>query len=143
MEHCEVWLNDLLAAAKEPSPDVVKLLRSCGEKCAARQNLSAYFEGLRREASACRTRADHAAFLKAHMSVDVSEAEDGILLLLGKTKCSCPMADKLAKDAGALCNCTCGHEMATWSIYFGKPVEVVIVESFLRGGKDCVIKIVV
>ncbi len=42
-----------------------------------------------------------------------------------------------------LCNCILGHEKAMWSIVFGKQVDAKIVESFLRGGKDCVIKIIV
>ena len=144
MEHSITWLNDLLASAKDdPSPDVVKLVESCGAKCAARQNVSAYFEQLRSEASGCKTRADYVAFLKEHMPIDISEAEDGIVMRLGKSKCTCPMAEQIAKDAGARCNCTRGHEKATWSIFFGKPVDVQIVESFLRGGNDCVIKIIV
>ena len=36
-----------------------------------------------------------------------------------------------------------GHEVAVWSAFFGKTVDIEIVESHLRGGKDCVIKIIV
>ncbi len=139
-----VWINDLLAAAKEhPSADMIALLESCGKKCALRQNIFPFFERLRDEASDCKTRADYVAFLKKRMPLDIEEAEDGIILRLGKDKCSCPMAEEVAPDAGALCHCTCGHEKATWSILFGKPVDVQIVKSFLRGGDDCVIKIMV
>lgn len=53
------------------------------------------------------------------------------------------MASKLTQNADMMCECTRGHEKAMWSIFFGKPVDVEIVESFLRGGNDCVIKILV
>lgn len=71
------------------------------------------------------------------------EAEDGIVIHLGKEKCSCPIAAAISKNADMLCECTRGHEKTIWSTFFDKPVEVEIVESFLRGGKDCVIKIII
>ena len=40
-----------------------------------------------------------------------------------------------------LCHCTLGHERAMWSIVFGKQINVEIIESFQRGGNDCVTKI--
>ncbi len=62
---------------------------------------------------------------------------------LGKQECSCPLAPDIKRNADMLCECTRGSDKATWSVFFGKPVDVEIVESFLRGGKDCVIKILV
>lgn len=40
-----------------------------------------------------------------------------------------------------LCNGTLGHEKAMWSIIFGKQVDAEIIDSFQRGGNDCVVKI--
>lgn len=70
------------------------------------------------------------------------EAEDGIVMHLGKTECSCPMTMDLSQNTDMLCECTKDHEKAVWSAFFGRPVEVEIVESFLRRGDDCVIKII-
>ena len=98
---------------------------------------------LRAAASHCKTRADYVEFLNNAIPVHIEEAEDGILMHLGKTECSCPMAKELTKNVDILCECTRGHEIAVWSEFFGKPVDIEIVESHLRGGKDCIIKIVV
>lgn len=51
------------------------------------------------------------------------------------------MTQDISKNADMLCECTRGHEKAVWSAFFGNPVEVEIVESYSRGGNDCVIKI--
>ena len=94
-------------------------------------------------ASNCKTLADYVAFLNEVMPVTIKEAEDGIVMHLCKEKCSCPMASEVSKNADMLCECTRGHEIAVWSAFFGKPVKVEVVESFLRGGNDCIIKIIV
>ena len=86
---------------------------------------------------------DYATFLRKVIPVQIEEVDDGIVMRLGKTGCTCPMASEIHANKEMLCHCTCGHEKAAWSVFFGKPVGVEIVESFLRGGKDCIIKIVV
>lgn len=70
---------------------------------------------------------------------DGQAQRDGIILRLNKFRCSCPMAPEVA--GAALCHCTRGHEKACRSRAFGKPVEVEIAESWLRGGYDCAIKL--
>ena len=96
-----------------------------------------------RRATNCNTRADYVALLNENIPVTIREVEDGIIMHLGKEKCSCPIASEISKNEDMLCECTRGHEKAVWSNFFGKPVDVEIVESFLRGGNDCVIKILV
>ena len=78
-------------------------------------------------------------FLKEHISPAVSEDEDGIRIPLGKEKCTCPLAQDIQNPM--LCCCTQGSNKATWSEFFGKDVRVEMIETFMRGGKDCVIKI--
>ena len=106
-----------------------------------RQNAFEGMEVLRKQASGCKTRSDYAAFLRQVMPVQIEEVDDGIVMRLGKKSCTCPMASEIHANKEMLCHCTCGHEKAAWSVFFGKPVDVEIVESFQRGGKDCVIKI--
>ena len=135
------WIEDLLGAAKESGD--VSLLAKCGRGCAARKGFIQGMEQLHRAAveAGCQTGADYAAFLKKTVPINAQEMESAIELHLGKTECSCPMGKELTQNQDMLCECTRGHEIAEWSAYFGKPVEIEIVESFLRGGKDCVIKI--
>ena len=94
---------------------------------------------MKEAASWCKTRSDYARFLKETISDKVSEDPDGIRIPLGKDKCSCPMAEFVNNPM--LCYCTRGNNKETWSILFGSDVKVEMVETFMRGGKDCVIKI--
>lgn len=143
MSKCAEWIEDMLGSIKElKDPMAVHMIECCGKGCAARKNAEKGIIQLKTAAIKCKTRADYTEFLNEVMSVTVTEAEDGIILHLGKDKCSCPMASEISKNADMLCECTRGHEKAIWSDFFGKPVEVEIIESFLRGGNDCVLKIV-
>lgn len=143
MSKCAEWVEDMLGAAKEAkAPAAIQLVECCGRGCAKRKNAKEGILQLKAAASNCKTKADYAAFLNSAMPVTITEAEDGIIMYLGKTECSCPMAKELSRNTDMLCECTRGHEKAVWSAFFGKPVEVEIVESFLRSGNDCAIKII-
>ena len=133
------WINQLLADIQAaPTAEGIRLLENCGGGCARR---CGHLEGilqLRRTAKDCKTVKDSIRFLKEHLGANIEETPDGFIMSLGKSACTCPMAPEVASPA--LCNCTCGHEKALWSAFFGKNVDVQIVESLLRGGKDCVIR---
>lgn len=144
MSNYAEWIEDMLGAVKQSqSPDAVCMLECCGKGCAARKKAEDGILQLKAAASTCATLTDYAAFLNENMPVKITEAEDGIVMHLGKEKCSCPMASEISKNADMLCECTRGHEIYVWSTFFGRPVEVEIVESFMRGGNDCIIKIIV
>lgn len=140
MEKQTAWINDLLDAAREdPTRSVGSLIECCGKGCAVQNGHLEGVKALSAGASACKTRSDRVAFLRANFPFKVSEADDGIVIHLGKEKCTCPMSPEVSGPM--LCNCTLGHEKAFWSAVFGKEVDAEIVESFQRGGKDCVIKL--
>lgn len=140
-DHAE-WIEDLLGAAKaHPTQESISLIEHCGVGCAARQNAFEGVRTLKKQASGCKTISDYAAFLRQALPVQIEEAPDGLIMHLGKKSCTCPMESKIHANKEMLCHCTCGHEKAVWSEFFGKSVDVEIVESFLRGGTDCVIKI--
>ena len=134
------WINDLLdAAGGNPELRAEELLCRCGRSCAKRKGHLGNIAKLKPLAAGCRTRKDYAEFLDRSMPVAFVEEEDGIVFHLGNKSCNCPMAEKVKNPA--LCHCTQGSNRATWSEFFGKPVEVEIVETILRGGKECVFKI--
>lgn len=144
MSNYAEWIDDMLGAAKEvQNPTAIHMIECCGKGCAARKNMEEQFRQMKAAASNCKTRTDYVSFLNGIMPMTIAETDDGIVIPLGKEKCSCPMADGISKNADMLCECTRGHEKAMWSIFFGKPVEIEIVESFQRGGKDCIIKIII
>ena len=142
MNNCVEWIIDLLECAKDSNSNDVKcLLEKCGEKCALRKNHVRGMKQLKQLAVSCKTRADYVEFLNNHIPAPAKfvEEKDGIVLHLGKKQCDCPMYPEVSNPE--LCNCTNGSNIATWSEFFGKPVKIDIIESHLRGGKDCVLKI--
>lgn len=136
------WIEDLLGSIKnESNPEAIKLLENCGKCCAIRHNAIESTMKLRESTSNCHTRAEFASFLNERLPVTFTEVSDGIVMHLGKDKCSCPMSPEITKNSDALCYCTLGHNKAVWSTFFGKPVQIDTVETILRGGNDCVFKI--
>ena len=135
------WIEDLLGAAKEHGD--TSLIACCGRGCASRKGFVQGMEQLHQKAAeaGCVTAADYAAFLKKTVPFTIVDVDGGIDLHLNKTECSCPMHKELTRNTDMLCECTRGHEIAEWSAFFGQTVEIEIVESFLRGGRDCVIGI--
>lgn len=144
MNKCAEWVEDMLGAVKKSQdPSAIRLIECCGRGCARRRNAEESILQLKTAAAKCKTRSDYAAFLDSIMPVTVTEAKDGIIIHLEKKGCSCPMAKDISHNAEILCECTRGHEKAVWSAFFDRPVEVEVMESFLRGGNDCVIKIII
>ena len=137
---CAAWIGDLLKQKSSDGCDMKLVLRNCGRACAMRTGHIAAMKQFRALASGCESRADYVKFLQEHLQgCAVEEVDDGIVVRLNKTQCGCPMYPRVADPA--LCDCTAGNNQATWSEFFGSPVDVDVVESFLRGGKDCVLKI--
>ncbi len=144
MNDYAVWIEDMLGAIKEDSnQNAIKLIEMCGKGCATRRGAIEHMAKLRDTASHCKTRSEFVEFLSEEFPMTFIESKDGIIIHYNKDKCTCPMAPEISKNADALCNCTVGHEKAFWSEFFGKPIDVEIVETILRGGNDCVLKIIV
>lgn len=140
METANLWVKDLLdAARKDPTPEAIALIEQCGRGCSRRKGHAEGMKKLKEAAAWCKTRSDYTRFLKEHISTQVTEEPDGIRIPLGKKKCTCPMAEFLNNPM--LCCCTQGSNRETWSTFFGRDVRVEMVETFMRGGNDCVIKI--
>ena len=140
MNESTVWIKDLLNAAEEnPSDEAVYLLESCGRACSTRKGHAEGMKKLRKAAEWCQSRSDYAQFLKEHISDKITEEPDGIRIPLGKSGCTCPLANDI--QSPMLCCCTQGSNKETWSAFFGREVKVEMAETCLRGGNDCVIKI--
>ena len=137
---CAEWINDLLKEISRSGNDELKsILRGCGRACAVRRGFLSGMTALRKAASDCKTREDYVGFLQSHLPGCKVEEDDGIVIHLNKTQCGCPMHPRVHNPA--LCECTAGNNQATWSEFFGHDVRVEVIESFLRGGNDCVLKI--
>lgn len=54
--------------------------------------------------------------------------------------CDCPIVDS-SKTPAYYCDCSLGWQKETYETILGKPVEVVVKESVLRGSKRCVFEV--
>ena len=142
MSNEAAWITYLLDKVVGKDPDSCALIEQCGRGCALRRGDLAGMEALRKAAieSGCRTDEEFALYLKNNLPFEVDLIDGGLVMHLQKDGCTCDMAPDVA--SAVLCNCTVGHEKATWSVYFGKPLKAEIVESWLRGGSDCVVKLI-
>ena len=141
MENQINWINDLLKNANaNPAAEVIKAIEGCGYGCALRNGHIAGMQPLKEAASLCRTHEDFVAFFRSNFPFfEAEDTGDGIILRFHKETCTCPMAPEVKNPM--LCYCTLGHEKAMWGEVFGRPVDAEIIESFQRGGRDCVIKL--
>lgn len=143
VNHYAVWIEDLLGEIKKnPTEENIKLIEACGKACAYHKDRVKLMEKLHKETTNCKTTSDYANFLKERLMLNVKEADDGIELHLGNKECPCELSSEIKNNSDALCYCTIGQNKLLWSTLFGKPVDIEIVESILRGGNDCVLKII-
>ena len=133
------WINYLLEqVSQNPTKENIQLIECCGKGCAIRQHHIDGINDLKEAAKDCQTIKDYVKFFKS-INFDAREEDNSIIIKLGKTECTCPMAPEV--DNPALCNCTLGHEKYIWGEFFNQTIEVELTESILRGGNDCIIKI--
>ena len=138
MENCVNWINYLLEEVNEnPNERILELIEHCGKGCAIRQDAVTGIKQLK-ETCQCKSKTEYVEFFNS-LGINAIEENDGIVLKLGKTECTCPMAPEVNNPA--LCNCTLGHEKYVWGEFFDEEIEVELMETILRGGDDCIIKI--
>ena len=70
------------------------------------------------------------------------DREKGIITVSSqeRTECVCPLIDTAAVS-DKVCNCSLGWQKQTFETVLGKPVDVKIQESIIRGGKRCTFEI--
>ena len=96
---------------------------------------------LREKAKHCKSIKEYTAFFDS-LGITAEESENSIIIHLNKTQCTCPMVSLLTIDKQRLCDCTKEREKYMWSEVFDREIDIQIVESFLRGGNDCVLKLI-
>ena len=144
MNHYAIWIEDLLGEIKKnPSEENIKLIEGCGRACAHHKDRVKGMEMLHQQLEDNDSRSYYTSFLKEKLNLNVEEVDDGILLHLGNKECPCELTHDIENNLDALCYCTQGQNKLLWSTLFGKQVDIEIVESILRGGNDCVLKIII
>jgi hypothetical protein len=62
-------------------------------------------------------------------------------LVVKSGRCVCPLVKYLdIEPTGNHCFCTMHHLKHVYEVAFGRPVEVELLETYLRGGNSCTIK---
>lgn len=72
------------------------------------------------------------------------DSEKGIIRIFDKEreKCFCPFIDGSRVDSDTLCYCSMGWQKEIYETLTGKPVDVKVIDSLLKGGKRCSFEIV-
>jgi predicted hydrocarbon binding protein len=69
------------------------------------------------------------------------DRERGVITVVTpERECVCPLVDSLSTPA-SICDCSLGWQKQTYETILGRPVEVELKESVLRGSKRCVFEI--
>jgi predicted hydrocarbon binding protein len=111
-----------------------KIFESLGRECAREfKGQTAAFQGTPR------------GFVEQVQKWWVEKAEydeaAGTLRITDKQRhCSCPFVNEQLMSP-EFCDCTLGWQKETYTMIFGKPVDVDLEESILRGGKRCIYRI--
>lgn len=133
------WICDLLAQVK--TPESVRMVENCGRHCAKRAGTVELMRILRAEAEGLESRTELLEFLAEKTPIRFEAEEDGFITHLDNYECNCKMIPELSRNPEVLCNCTKGYQVAMWEEFFGKPVEVEIIDTILRGGRECVFRV--
>jgi predicted hydrocarbon binding protein len=72
--------------------------------------------------------------------VDLDEKAGTIRIVDKGPNCSCPLV-KHGLTPPEFCDCTLGWQKEAYSAMLGRPVEVELEESILRGGRRCIFRI--
>lgn len=107
-----------------------RILRGLGSACAARYR--EMFDKYKNDLQG------FLAYARKEWVEDASFDETtGTISVVDKSpKCVCPLV-RQGETPGEFCDCTLGWQTAAYSAILGKPVEVELVDSILRGGRRC------
>ena len=135
LNHAKGQLGMLLGKIdSEISPEMKKsILEEMGRNCARSLQWAEKYKG------------NPEGFFK-HMydhsgeNISFSENRKKITVITKEGDCGCPIVDS-SKTPGYYCDCSLGWQKETYEVILGKPVDVTLKESVLRGAKRCVFEI--
>ncbi len=126
-----------------------KVMMANGKAC-----LLAYLKEIGRTVQPV-TLEEYAAQVKARVKDGSTRVEGNVITMQFSTAaetglpaeesaCLCPLVEtKPAGLSGSYCDCSLGYVQAMHELKLGRPVEVELTESVLRGGKRCKFKVTV
>lgn len=109
------------------------ILQKTGRECARLGRVAAQFKG---------NPEGYCAAIRENWGTDTAwDREKGVLTVsVAEGECGCPLVDSRRMPA-VWCQCSVGYQKESFETVFGKPVEVSLKESKLRGAKRCVFEV--
>lgn len=137
------WINTILNEVSNLDDDQgIKILQVCGRDCAKSNSLIEGAIHIRNKfADNKDTETIFQAFKKQFYNSS-KLSKDGNIITLVFEECTCPLVKNGVKNP-YLCNCTIGYSMQIFETLFGRPVEIRLLKSVLKGDNICEQKIIV
>ncbi|MEW6757941.1 MAG: hypothetical protein AB1347_06955 [Acidobacteriota bacterium] len=109
------------------------ILQKTGRECARLGRVAERFKG---------DPEGYCAAIRENWGTETSwDREKGLLTVsVAEGECGCPLVDS-RRMPDVWCQCSVGYQKESFETVFGKPVEVVLRESKLRGSKRCVFEV--
>lgn len=126
------WVQGFLASADSTlqASDRVRLLEACGRACARRGIVDQIAEFKGRPEAFIQS-------LQAHLGPGMAGIE-GDTARVVYSRCFCPLVTDIpGRLSDTWCNCSCGWIKEVFSVITGHEVEVSLLDSIKRGGKQC------
>jgi len=138
-KHSERWIAWLIAALDEHVDEgtKVKILEQCGRQCQS--------ESFVKKARKIYEKSeDTAEFLENFGKVYKNLHREGEKVYIIYPKCYCPNVNKIptGKLSATYCNCSRGWAKALFEGALGKPVDVIMEESIVKGDEQCKFRII-
>lgn len=138
-KHSERWTTWLIAAMDEflDEETKVKVLEQCGRQCQS--------ENFIRKARKIYEKSDDIdEFLDEFGQVYENLHREGDKVYIIYPRCYCPNVNKipLGKLSATYCNCSQGWAKALFEGALGRPVEVIMEKSIVKGDEHCRFRII-
>ena len=135
----ERWITQLIAGLDEHVDEetCVKILEQCGRQCQS-QSFITKARGLHEKSK------NIDEFLDNLEQVYKNLHREGDQVYIVYPKCYCSHVNKIPQGrlSATYCNCSTGWAKALFEGALGRPVEVVMEESIVKGDKRCKFRIV-
>ena len=137
MNRIAKWINSILQEVSNlEAHKGVEILHACGRECS---KASALLEGalnIRKEVASDDIEKIFQAFKDEYYNTS-RFSKDGNKITLIVEECTCPMVTEGVSNS-YLCNCTIGYSMQIFETVFGRPVEIKLLKSILKGGFETI-----
>ena len=145
MDRLNNWLKTLFEEFNdyENTDEVQRIMKKCGSNCAKDCGMHEIVAKMKEEIRDISDFTEVLATIKSNLGEGFEVVEGGFIAEFGDGKCVCPLVSGQYINSPVLCNCTRGFNESVWSNFFDRPVKVELLQTVLRGGNTCKIKVLI